>query len=148
MTLLQRYRRLSFWNKFGVWGAFASIFSLLFSLLFVAIMYFIQNDKIVNEHTNPKNIDFANAPVIESKTTVSDFVLEFLADDWVKANGRGSQLLILFAEHKVNNPFIIVQKKEENGNLKDIDCEIEKDEFNNVIISIATDGFDGYVVMK
>lgn len=29
MTLLQRYRRLTPWNKLGVWGALASIIGLL-----------------------------------------------------------------------------------------------------------------------
>lgn len=34
MNIIQRYKRLKFWNKLAVWGALASIFALVFSVIF------------------------------------------------------------------------------------------------------------------
>ncbi len=79
---------------------------------------------------------------------VADFVFKFSADDWQPVEGDGHQLRIPFEKHKVNYPHITVQQKEENGNWKDIDYEREVDKFNNVIVTIATVGFDGRVVLK
>lgn len=84
----------------------------------------------------------------ELRSESSDFIYEFSADDWELAEGDGRQLRIPYAKHKVNTPVAAVQRREENGNWQDVSCEIEVDELNTVIVTIATRGFDGRVVLK
>lgn len=85
--------------------------------------------------------------LIELESKGVKYISEFSANNWVIVKGLGNQLRILFAEHKVNNPIVVVQKKEENGHWQNIGCAIEVDESNNVIISVVN-RFDGRVLLK
>jgi len=83
----------------------------------------------------------------ELKGNNFEYISEFSSDDWINNGYKSNQLKIPFLEHYIDNPQVTVQKKEENGNWKDVGCAIEVDSKNNIIITVVF-GFNGRFILK